>query len=129
LTQEGREQPVLELWWSQREALAQNLLDPYKRAISIQMPTSAGKTLLAEFAIVQSLALNPASSIAYVVPTRALVAQITRRLRADLEGVRLGERAPRVETAVPVFELDPTEDMLLRERPEILVTTLRSSTF
>jgi hypothetical protein len=123
LTHEDRSHPVLELWWSQREALAQNLLDPFQRAISIQMPTSAGKTLLAEFAIVQSLALNPDSAIAYIVPNRALVSQITKRLRGDLEGVDLGGRIPQVEAAVPVFELDPTEDLLLQQAPDVLVTT------
>ncbi len=123
LTSRDRDDPVLELWWSQREALGSNLLDPFQRAISVQMPTSAGKTLLAEFAIIQALALNPESTVAYLVPTRALVTQITRRLRADLEGVALGGRSARVESAVPVFELDPTEDMLLSERPEILVMT------
>lgn len=115
--------PVTELWYSQRQALTRNLLDPFKSAISVEMPTSAGKTLLAELSIVQTLALNPDSTIAYVVPTRALVNQITRRLRSDLAGARLDGREPVVESAVPVFELDPTEEGLLSERPDILVTT------
>ncbi|HVX32152.1 MAG TPA: DEAD/DEAH box helicase [Solirubrobacterales bacterium] len=116
--------PVSELWFSQREALRQSLLDPVKAAISIEMPTSAGKTLLAELAIVQTLALNPDSSIAYVVPTRALVNQITRRLRADIEGAALdGQRPVTVESAVPVLELDPLEEGMLRDRPDVLVTT------
>jgi helicase len=115
--------PVLELWWAQREALAQNLLDPYKVAIGVQMPTSAGKTLLAEFAMVQALALNPDSTIAYVVPTRALVGEITRRLREDLGGSAIAQRAVTVESAVPVFEVDPTENAMLAHRPDVLVTT------
>lgn len=120
---EDRREPVSELWWSQREALSQSLLDPYKAAVGVQMPTSAGKTLLAEFAIVQSLALNPDATVAYIVPTRALVNQMTRRLRSDLEGGMIVGRDPRVESAVPVFELDPTEDLLLRRKPDVLVTT------
>jgi hypothetical protein len=115
--------PVLELWWAQREALGQNLLDPYKIAIGVQMPTSAGKTLLAEFAMVQALALNPTSTIAYVVPTRALVSEITRRLREDLGGANIAQRAVTVESAVPVFEIDPTENAMLAHRPDVLVTT------
>ena len=118
-----RGSPVLELWWGQRQALAQNLLDSFKIAIGVQMPTSAGKTLLAEFVIVQALALNPSSTVAYIVPTRALVTQVTKRLRADLEGAVIGGRAVTVELAVPVFEIDPTEDAMLSHRPDVLVTT------
>ncbi|WP_328223309.1 DEAD/DEAH box helicase [Streptomyces sp. NBC_00310] len=118
-----QENPVSELWWSQREALSQSLLDPFKTAISVQMPTSAGKTLLAEFSIVQNIALNPGSVVAYLVPTRALVNQMTRRLRSDLSGARSDGSDISVEAAAPVFELDPTESRLLSLRPDVLVTT------
>jgi hypothetical protein len=114
-----RDNPVLELWPSQRSALRSSLLDPAKRALVVQMPTSSGKTLIAEFAIVQALALNPGSKVAYVVPTRALVNQIARRLRLDFSGLGYS-----VEAAVPVFELDPIEDEFLRGRQvDVLVTT------
>ena len=93
-----RDNPVLELWPSQRSALRSSLLDPAKRALVVQMPTSSGKTLIAEFAIVQALALNPGSKVAYVVPTRALVNQIARRLRLDFGGLNYV-----VEAAVPVL--------------------------
>ena len=121
----GRDQewPVLELWWAQREALSQNLLDPFKMAVGVQMPTSAGKTLLAEFSIVQALALNPSSTVAYIVPTRALVTQVTKRLRSDIQTTDSQGRNVVVEAAVPVFELDPTEDAMLSHRPDVLVTT------
>ncbi|MFF4790765.1 DEAD/DEAH box helicase [Streptomyces sp. NPDC001276] len=115
--------PVSELWWSQREALSQSLLDPFKTAVSVQMPTSAGKTLLAEFSIVQNIALNPGSTVAYLVPTRALVNQMTRRLRNDLAGARSDGSDISVEAAAPVFELDPTESRLLSLHPDVLVTT------
>ena len=111
-------EPVLELWPSQRVALGSSLLDPAKRAIVVQMPTSAGKTLIAEFAAVQALALNIGSRVAYVVPTRALVNQITLRLRAAFRPLNYT-----VEAAVPVFELDPTEDILLRQDIDVLVVT------
>jgi hypothetical protein len=123
ISSDQQRQPVSELWWSQREALAQSLLDPFKTAISVQMPTSAGKTLLAEFSIVQNMALNPGTVVAYLVPTRALVNQMTRRLRRDLAGARADGSNISVEAAVPVFELDPTESALLDLRPDVLVTT------
>ena len=113
-----RDEPVLELWPSQRIALSSSLLDPAKRAIVVEMPTSAGKTLLAEFAIVQALALYPDRHVAYVVPTRALVNQVTRRLRHELGALEI-----QVEAAVPVFEIDPTEDAFLRRTFNVLVAT------
>lgn len=118
LTAEAREHPVLDLWPSQQRALGSQLLDPAKRAIVVEMPTSAGKTLIAEFATIQSLALNPESRVAYVVPTRALVNQVTHRFRSDL-----GPLGYSVEAAIPVFDLDPTEDVLLRQPIDVLVTT------
>jgi len=121
LVSRGRPNPVIELWPSQQEAFHRNLMDPYKRAILIEMPTSAGKTLLAKFLIVQTKALNPGATIAYVVPTRALVNQVTVELRTDFRALH---PAIQVEQAVPVFELDPTEEHLLAHAPpDVLVAT------
>jgi hypothetical protein len=118
LADRGRPNPVLELWPSQQEALSGNVLDQYRRAVLVQMPTSAGKTLLAEFMIIQSLALLPHSTVAYVVPTRALVNQVTRDLRTDL-----GPIGMTVEQAIPAYEIDPTEQVMLSDPPTVLVTT------
>src|SRR5207245_5464900 len=63
LAERGRPQPVLELWRGQQDALRQHLLDPYQRAAIVQMRTSAGKTLLAKFAIVQTKSANPQGPI------------------------------------------------------------------
>ncbi len=120
LTVRGRPNPVIELWPSQQEALRKNFLDTYPRAILVEMPTSAGKTLLAKFAIVQTRALSPSGTIVYVVPTRALVNQVTLELRGDFQGLKPRFR---VEQTVAAFELDPTEARLLEDPPDILVTT------
>jgi helicase len=111
-------EPMLELWPSQREALESHLLDPAHRAVVVEMPTSAGKTLLAEFSIIQARALNPQGTVAYVVPTRALVNQITQRLRRDLSMLGLT-----VEASIPVADLDPTESLMLEDRIDVLVCT------
>ncbi len=110
--------PIMELWPSQRDAIRQNLFDVGKKCVVLEMPTSAGKTLLAEFSIIQALALNPEHKVVYVVPTRALVNQTTLQLRQDL--VPLGYN---VECAVPVFEISPTEDIYLREDFDVLIST------
>ncbi|MBG9941012.1 DEAD/DEAH box helicase [Brevibacillus formosus] len=120
LTDRGRPNPVIELWPSQQDALKKNLLDPYRRAILVEMPTSAGKTLLAKFTIIQTKALNPNGKIMYIVPTRALVNQVTLDLRTDFANFN-----PKVvvEQAVPAFEMNPTEERLLAGEADILVTT------
>jgi hypothetical protein len=120
LADRGRPSPVIELWPSQQYALRKNLLDPYRRAIIVEMPTSAGKTLLAKFTIIQTKALNPNGKIMYIVPTRALVNQVTNDLRTDFANF-----LPKivVEQAVPAFEMNPTEERLLAGEADILVTT------
>jgi superfamily II DNA/RNA helicase len=116
LTNTQRTDPIIELWPSQQIALKQ-LLNIYPNAISVQIPTSGGKTLLAKFAIMQAYALRPDGLITYIVPTRALVNQITRELRKDFWNIL------RVEQTIPAFELDPTEERLLDSPTHILVTT------
>ncbi len=117
-------QAMFELLPPQRTALLeQGLLDQAKTAIVVDMPTSGGKTLLAQFRTLQ--ALNQFQSdrgwVVYVTPTRALSAQITRRLRKDFEPVGL-----RVEQLTAAVEVDAFEEELLTERDEpfdILVAT------
>ena len=121
LADKGKAKPVIELWPSQQQAFGKQLFDTSPRAILVEMPTSAGKTLLAKFLIVQTKTLYPDGTIAYVVPTRALVNQVTAELRRDFRGFQ--QHGLKVEQAVPVFELDPTEEELLKTRPDILVTT------
>ncbi len=117
-------QAMFELLPPQRAALLeQGLLDQAKTAIVIDMPTSGGKTLLAQFRILQ--ALNQFDTrggwVAYVAPTRALTAQITRRLRRDFEPIGL-----RVEQLSGAVEVDAFEEELLtdQEKPfDVLVAT------
>ncbi len=115
--------PMIELLPPQRCALAeQGLLDPATRAVVVDLPTSGGKTILAQFRILQ--ALNQFSEdngwVAYVAPTRALVAQLLRRLRRDL-----GSLGIRVEQVTGGIEIDAfEEDLLCEERGfDILVST------
>lgn len=100
-------QPLFQLLPPQRVALRdQGLMGSNHRSIVVNFPTSSGKTLLAEFGILQ--ALNDLGEergwVAYVAPTRALVNQITSRLRRDFEP--LGKR---VERLSPALEFDSIE--------------------
>lgn len=106
-----KHQAMFELLPPQRAALQeQGLLDQAATAVVIDLPTSGGKTLLAQFRILQ--ALNQFAEedgwVAYVVPTRALSAQITRRLRRDFAPVGV-----RVEQLTGAVEIDAIEEEVL----------------
>ncbi|NQE05825.1 ATP-dependent DNA helicase [ANME-1 cluster archaeon GoMg1] len=108
------QQAMFELLPPQRAALQeQGLLDLAATAVVVDMPTSGGKTLLAQFRILQ--ALNQFDSdeegkgwVAYVAPTRALTAQITRRLRRDFEPIGI-----KVEQLTGAVEIDAFEEDIL----------------
>ncbi len=115
---------MFELLPPQRAALLeQGLLDQAKTAIVVDMPTSGGKTLLAQFRMLQALNQFDAAKgwVAYVAPTRALAAQIARRLRRDFEPIGI-----RVEQLSGAIEVDAFEEELLTDqaRPfSVLVAT------
>ncbi len=117
-------QAMYELLPPQRAALLeQGLLDQAKTAIVIDLPTSGGKTLLAQFRILQALNQFGVEKgwVAYVAPTRALTAQLTRRLRRDFNPIGL-----RVEQLTAAIEIDAFEEELLTdvEQPfDILIST------
>lgn len=115
--------PMIELLPPQRAALAeQGLLDPASRAVVVDLPTSGGKTTLAQFRILQ--ALNQFAQdrgwVAYVAPTRALVAQLLRRLRRDF-----GPLGVNVEQVSGGIEIDSFEEELLGQEHgfDVLIST------
>lgn len=110
---------MIDLLPSQRDALDKNLLDVVANVTVLQMPTSAGKSLLAEFNILVTKALRPDAKIVYIVPSRALVNQVYYDLKADLEGVELT-----IEKTASAIEIDPSENNFLSsEKIDVLVST------
>lgn len=110
----ARTRSMFELLPPQRAALQeQGLLDQANRAVVVNLPTSGGKTVLAQFRMLQALNQFAESGgwVAYVAPTRALVSQITRRLRSDFEP--LGINVELLSTAV---DIDGAERVLLEEK-------------
>ena len=106
-----KHQSLFELLPPQRAALQeQGLLDVAATAVVIDLPTSGGKTLLAQFRILQALNqfAQDGGWIAYVVPTKALSAQITRRLRRDFSPIGI-----RVEQLTGAVEIDAIEEEML----------------
>lgn len=119
LCKKKAESGILELLPSQQRALEENMLNIAANAIVLQMPTSAGKTLMAEFNILVTRSLRSDSKVIYIVPSRALMNQVFFDLRDDLHS--LGITIERTSAAV---EVDPTEDeFLLADGIDILVTT------
>lgn len=97
----------------QRRTLAeQGLLGSSRRAVVVSLPTSSGKTLIAQFRMLQ--ALNQFEDrkgwVAYLAPTRALVNQVTRQLRRDFEPLGL-----QIERVSPAMEIDGVEANMLKE--------------
>lgn len=109
---------IIDLLPSQRDALRDNMLDIAASVTVIEMPTSSGKTLLAEFNIIVTKALNQDSKIVYVVPSRALVNQVYFDLKLDFTGLDFV-----IEKTSSAIEIDPTENLLLLEHIDILVST------
>jgi len=108
-----QENARFELLYPQKESILEGqLLNPAHRAIVVNLPTSSGKTLIAEYRILQ--ALNQFKSqggwVAYVVPTKALVNQIYNQLKRDLGNIGLS-----VEKASGAIELDGFEQHLVEE--------------
>jgi hypothetical protein len=119
LTHSGRLHPVFSLLPSQQDAIRQAFLDRSRLAVVLQMPTSAGKTLLAEFAIAQTFdAYRDQTRVVYLVPTRALATQTRRTLSEDLGPLKIS-----VSAAGSAFEEDPYELNLLAEADGVVVAT------
>jgi len=115
--------PLLELLPPQKIAVKElGLLDPAKTAVVVDMPTSGGKTLLAQFKILQAVNNFGETKgwVAYIAPTKALVAQITRRLRKDFSPIGI-----KVEKLSGAIEIDILEEDLLSDAKsfDILVAT------
>ena len=111
-----RNQSLFELLPPQRTAIQkEGLLDQAATAIVVDMPTSGGKTLLAKFRILQALNQFDRDEsgkgwVAYVAPTKALTAQITRTLRRDFEPIGIN-----VELLTGAVEIDALEEDLLSQ--------------
>jgi len=120
------EKGIFELLYPQRESIIEGeLLNPAHRAIIVNLPTSSGKTMIAEYRILQ--ALNQFKQrggwIAYVVPTKALVNQIFIQLNKELGSIGI-----KVEKASGAIELDGFEQNLVEENGnrtefDVLITT------
>jgi len=121
-----KDKGVFELLYPQRESIRTGqLLNPAHKAIVINLPTSSGKTMIAEYRILQALNefRERGGWIAYVVPTRTLVNQVFIQLKNDLKSIGVA-----LEKASGAIELDGFEQNLIEKNGnqtdfDVLVTT------
>ena len=126
LTSRQRGNPIFEMLPPQRRTLREEgLFGSGHRSVVVSLPTSSGKTLIAQFRMLQALNQfdHERGWVAYVAPTRALVNQLTLRLRRDFAEIGIA-----VEKVSPALEVDGLEAGILEEEKEdrqfrILVTT------
>jgi replicative superfamily II helicase len=127
LVDRGRgDRAIFDVLPPQRRTLAEKgLLGSSRRAVVVSLPTSSGKTLIAQFRILQALNQfdNEEGWVAYLAPTRTLVNQVTRQLRRDFAPLNII-----VEQVSPAMEVDTIEMSLLQEEEKyfkfrVLVTT------
>lgn len=107
---------ISELWPSQVEALEGGLLRR-DRSLALRMPTSAGKTRIAEMAMVHQLSTSPGTRCIYIAPYRALVTEIEEGLTNLFSDV--GFSASNIAGA---YEMDDLGDSMSRG-DELLVLT------
>ena len=107
--------PVSELWRSQLK-FCPHILNEDQNAV-ISLPTSAGKTRLAEMAILRSLDRASEKRVLYLVPTRALAAEVELTL-----GDHFGPLGYRISALFGGYDLSDFEEQIIDDC-HLLVTT------
>lgn len=108
---------AVELWKSQQTALAAGLLGEGAPSFVVRMPTSSGKTRIAELAIMRHLTGVPPRRAVYVAPYRALAAEIEGSFQ-DL----FSDLGFSVASVLGSFEVDEFEQYLLYSTDLLIVT-------
>lgn len=107
---------IVEFWASQLISIKKGILTSNDSFV-VQMPTSAGKTLIAELAILSALTSQDNARCLYIAPYRALVNEVENNLAETLGAVGY-----RISNLLGGFEFDALQDFLVRES-DVLVTT------
>lgn len=95
-----------------------------KQAYVVNMPTSAGKTLLAELYLLYNFHIhrnndNKYPLACYIVPTNALINQVKYKLEKELSGLDIN-----IESVLPYYDIDEIENEILeQEKINILIST------
>lgn len=105
-----------EFWISQLRAVEKGIVGTNKSFV-IQMPTSAGKTFIAELAIMDSLVKNPDKRCIYIAPFRALTNEKEIELSTNLS--KLGYSVSAISGD---YESDDGQDYVLNNTDVLIAT-------
>lgn len=115
----ARTVPIIELWPSQVKALTR-VIEEERGSYCLKMPTSSGKTRIAELTILQFLLdyeNEPDAKCIYIAPFRSLAVEIEVSLRKSFRRLNVT-----VSELYGGFELSPIERFLV-DQTRILVAT------
>lgn len=111
--------PVIELWPTQVQSIP--IINDFDRKhFCLKMPTSSGKTQIAELTILRfylDTLKNNSKKCIYIAPFRSLAVEIENTLRNNLASLKI-----RVSEIYGGFEISPAERTLIEET-QILVAT------
>ena len=109
--------PIFALWPPQIHALEREFLTTDH--VGLSMPTSSGKTLLAEMKIASEINKDPAGLVFYVVPLNALARQIGRDLQ---ERLKLAPLRYNIKVLTGTYEIEDS-DLAATRKENVIVTT------
>ena len=111
--------PVIDLWPSQVHAIPM-INDEDRKCFCLKMPTSAGKTRIAELTILRFFLDkldSPNRKCIYIAPFRSLAVEIEKTLRNSFASLEL-----KVSEIYGGFELTPEERIMIQETQILVVT-------
>ena len=112
----GERISIFEFWTSQLRAIESGLIELDENFV-VQMPTSAGKTLIAELAILKYLVNKPNKKCIYIAPYRALTSE------KEIEiGKYLSKLGFSVSSLSGSYEVDEFQNVFLSEADIIIAT-------
>nr|WP_315167444.1 DEAD/DEAH box helicase [uncultured Flavobacterium sp.] len=107
---------IYELWTSQQRAIEQGLLEKNENFV-VQMPTSAGKTFIAELSILKHLTEFPDKKCIYIAPFRALTSE--KEIELSRYFSKLGYSVSALSGS---YEVDTFQDVIISQT-DILIAT------
>lgn len=109
-------QSIFEFWTSQLRAIEQGLIELDDNYV-VQMPTSAGKTFIAELFILKYLTRYPDKKCIYIAPFRALTSE--KEVELSKYFSKLGFS---VSALAGSYEIDDFQDVIISETDVLIAT-------
>ena len=107
---------IFELWTSQIRAIEGGLIRLDENFV-VQMPTSAGKTFIAELLILKHLVNNPEKKCIYIAPFRALTNEKEEELSKYFSKIGFS-----VSSLSGSYEIDEFQDVILADSDLLIAT-------